>query len=102
MDISPIQRLAITTNHAASADAVRAAVRAATPPQDLATTAEDHRAGRDGSVFNTRVAVAWHSASVGYVTRVIHEHSGSVVYESPPETVLDMVVQVIKRLEAAA
>ena len=49
-----------------------------------------------------RVLVSWHPGSLGYVTRVVDQTSGSVLFQSPPEQVLAMVEKLIKRLEEDA
>lgn len=49
----------------------------------------------------TDVVVAWHAASLGYVTRVVDSSSGTVFMQTPPEQVLHMVERVLKRIEGA-
>lgn len=49
-----------------------------------------------------RVLVSWHPHSLGYVTKVVDQHSGHVLHQSPPEMVIAMVLQVIAKLEGAA
>ena len=49
----------------------------------------------------TDVVVAWHAASLGYVTRVVDHASGTVFMQTPPEQVLHMVERVLKRIEGA-
>ena len=46
----------------------------------------------------TAVVVAWHAASLGYVTRIVDRLSGTVVMQTPPEEVLDMVERVVQKL----
>lgn len=101
MDVSPIQKLAIAANQAPRAvHTVRETPAVAPPAQASPASADQEATHRSpGSEASTQVVVAWHAASLGYVTRVVDQHSGSVVYESPPERILDMVEKVIKRLE---
>jgi len=49
-----------------------------------------------------RVLVSWHPGSLGYVTRVVDQVSGSVLFQSPPEQVLAMVEKLVRRLEGEA
>ena len=95
MDVSPIQR---TGDHGERGDptgcagtwscAVAAATAQAAPPaaDQTSDTTEVEHAPRQLSVV-----VAWHAASLGYVTRVVDQLSGRWSCQSPPEQVLDMV-----------
>ena len=49
-----------------------------------------------------RVLVSWQPHSLGYVTKIVDQHSGQVLHQSPPEMVIAMVLQVIAKLEGAA
>jgi hypothetical protein len=104
MDVSPIQRLAIIASQVTKpVPTVREAPAVPPPAQATPASADQEATHRSpGSEASTQVVVAWHAASLGYVTRVVDQHSGSVVYESPPEQVLEMVQQVIERLEGSS
>lgn len=102
MDISPIQRMAMAANQASRpVDAPRpappvAAAQASPVPADQKT------ASRSTTMEpNTSVVVAWHAGSLGYVTRVVDQHTGDVVLQTPPDQVLRMVEKILKRLEGA-
>ena len=101
MDVSPIQRLAMTANQAAPpAETVRPAL--AVPPAAQADPARAERQAEDRASSmeaTSRVVVAWHAGSVGYVTRVVDQHTGQVVMQTPPQQVLEMVQKIIERLE---
>lgn len=101
MDVSPIQRLAISANQAARpVDGVRQPSAAVAPAtQARAAAADQQTTQRNTSDSNTKVVVAWHAASLGYVTRIVDEMSGEVVMQTPPEQVLNMVQKMIDRLE---
>ena len=49
-----------------------------------------------------RVLVSWHPGSIGYVTQVVDQHSGSVVFQTPPDQVLAVVLKVMERLKGGA
>jgi len=103
MDVSPIQRMAAAAN---------AAVRPVAPPEKatgMAPVAQARPAAADSDAArpktetpSMRVLVSWHPGSLGYVTRVVDQTSGSVLFQSPPEQVLAMVEKLIKRLEEDA
>ena len=101
MDVSPIQRLAIVANHAPKpVDDVKDTPAVAPAAQASPPAADQHVTNRNATTeSNTRVVVAWHAASLGYVTRVVDQHSGAVVLQTPPEEVLEMVQKVIERLQ---
>jgi len=101
MDVSPIQRLAMTANNAAPAVTGPRETTPVVPPaaQVAPAPAEQQTTERSPvSPSALQVIVSWHAASVGYVTKVVDEHSGSVVYQSPPEQILDMVEKLMDRL----
>lgn len=105
MDVSPIQRLAAVAVHATrppepSVPRVRPAAAPAAPSaQANAPAADQDSTRRQPDTPPTRVVVAWHPASLGYVTRVVDQHTGTVLVQTPPEQVLAMVEQVIQQLE---
>lgn len=101
MDVSPIQRLAIVANQATKpVSSVREAPAVGPVAQaEPATADQQATANSTTTESRTRVVVAWHAASLGYVTRVVDQHSGAVVMQTPPEEVLDMVQRVIERLQ---
>jgi hypothetical protein len=98
MDVSPIQRMAITANHAARpfAPARQAAVAGTAQAKPVAADQEPRQVSRESRL---NVEVAWHGASMGYVTRIVDQHTGDVLMSTPPEQVLKMVQKVIERLE---
>jgi hypothetical protein len=101
MDVSPIQRLAITANHATRpVEAVRPAPPVAPAPQASPAPADQEATYRNANTDpSTRVVVAWHAATLGYVTRVVDQHTGSVVYQTPPQQVLAMVEKFLDGLQ---
>jgi hypothetical protein len=102
MDVSPIQRLAMTANHVVRpVEAVRPAPAVAPTPQASPATADQHATDRNTGP-STQVVVAWHAASLGYVTRVVDQHTGQVVMQTPPQQVLEMVQKIIERLQGAS
>ncbi len=104
MDISPIQRLAIAASHATPAAVeIRRPPAVAPTPQATPPSADQQVAHRDAATHpRTHVVVSWHAASLGYVTRVVDQHTGGVVLQTPPENVLEMVRRVIARLEGVS
>ena len=99
MDVSPIQRMAMTAS---------SAVRPAEPAKDapaVGPTPQAHSASADQEAMAARaqarmhVEVSWHPSSLGYVTRVVDQHTGEILIQTPPEQVLIMVQKVIERLE---
>lgn len=100
MDVSPIARV---MPHPTGPPAPVAPQEETTPvaPAAQGSAAEaDHDMTRHRpDPAPTRVLVSWHASSLGYVTSVVDQHSGSVLYQSPPEQVLAMVQAVIERLE---
>lgn len=46
-----------------------------------------------------RVLVSWHPGSIGYVTQVVDQHSGSVLFQTPPDEVLQIVLKAMARLK---
>jgi hypothetical protein len=101
MDVSPIQRVA-----AQASGAVRP-VQATESKPLLAPVAQASPASADEQTVRARVEtpslrvlVSWHPGSVGYVTQVVDQASGTVLHQTPPAQVLAMVLQVIARLEA--
>lgn len=103
MDVSPIQRLAITANQATQpVHHARNVPEVAPAAQAGPVRAEEQATQRNpASQAALQVIVAWHAGSLGYVTRVVDQHSGSVVYQSPPEQILDMVQKLMERLEGS-
>ncbi|HVM19833.1 MAG TPA: flagellar protein FlaG [Egibacteraceae bacterium] len=101
MDVSPIQRLAIAANHAPLPAREPREVPAVPPAAQAKAPAADEQAAHPGRQASTRVVVSFHAASLGYVTRVVDQHTGAVVLQTPPQQVLDMVQQVIDKLEKA-
>ena len=101
MDVSPIQRLAMTANHAVRpVEAGREAPAVAPAPQARPAHADQEVAKRMSTPEPaTHVVVAWHAASLGYVTRVVDQHTGDVVLQTPPQQVLEMVQKILDRLE---
>lgn len=100
MDVSPVQRQALTANHAAPpvAPALPAPVAATAQGRPAAADQQATRP-RPEMEASTSVVVAWNAASLGYVTRVVDQHTGAVVLQTPPEQVLKMVEMFIERLE---
>ena len=103
MDVSPIQRAAATAN--AAIRPIMATEKAAESPR----VAQASPAAADQETTHTRndppsmrVLVSWHPGSLGYVTRVVDQSSGSVLFQSPPEQVLAMVEKLIRQLEGGA
>ena len=103
MDVSPIQRTAATANAAirpimvtekATETALVAQARPAAADQETTHTRND--------TPSMRVLVSWHPGSLGYVTRVVDQTSGSVLFQSPPEQVLAMVEKLVRQLEGDA
>ncbi len=103
MDVSPIQRLAMTANHTPRpVDPVRGAPAVTPAPQASPASADQEATHRSAQMeSSTRVVVAWHAGSLGYVTRVVDQHTGDVVLQTPPQNVLDMVSKIIERLQGA-
>ena len=71
------------------------------PAADKPVTSADKKAAEVVKAPATDVVVAWHAASLGYVTRVVDSTSGTVFMQTPPEQVLHMVERVLKRIEGA-
>ena len=101
MDVSPIQRLAITANHAARPVEAPREPAAVSPPAQAAAARADQQADQRSAAaeVSTQVVVAWHPASLGYVTRIVDQQTGDVVLQTPPQQVLDMVQKILDRLE---
>lgn len=103
MDVSPIQRMAITANQAARpVETVQPVAPAVPPAAQAAPAAADESVTQRNQDAATQVLVAWHAGSLGYVTSVVDRHTGEVLYQTPPEQVLNMVQEVIERLEGDA
>ena len=102
MDVSPIQRLAATANAAVRPVAPAEKAVASAPVAQATPVSADSEAARPDNTPTMRVLVSWHPGSLGYVTRVVDQFSGSVLFQSPPEQVLAMVEKVIRRLEGDA
>ena len=102
MDVSPIQRQAMQANAAHVPAAPARAPREPGPAQGARPVAEKQPTQHTGAANSTEVLVTWHAASLGYVTRVVDQHTGSVLYESPPEQVLAMVQKVVESLRGSA
>lgn len=100
MDVSPIQRLAATSNYAIRPAAAPAVTSTTSSAQGGARSADQQATRPRVATPSTRVLVSWHPGGMGYVTQVVDQHSGTVVHQTPPEQVLAMVMQVIQRLEA--
>jgi uncharacterized FlaG/YvyC family protein len=99
MDVSPIQRMAITANHAARPVAPARGPAVAATAQAKPVAADQQATRHVSTESKLNVEVAWHGASMGYVTRIVDQHTGTVLMSTPPEQVLKMVQQVIERLE---
>ena len=102
MDVSPIQRQANQANAAHAPAAPARAPQEPGPAQAARPVADQEPTQRNRAADSTEVLVTWHAASLGYVTRVVDQHTGSVLYESPPEQVLAMVQKVIESLRGSA
>lgn len=98
MDVSPIQRMAATASAAVRPTAATQSTSAAPPAQARVEAAEETKQARVQTP-SMRVLVSWHPGSVGYVTQVVDQHSGSVVFQSPPDEVLQIVLKVMARLK---
>jgi hypothetical protein len=103
MDVSPIQRLAATASGAVRPPVATQKVAGSAPVAQARAAAADSEAARTkAETPSTRVLVSWRPSSLGYVTRVVDQTSGSVLFQSPPEQVLAMVEKLIRRLEGDA
>ena len=103
MDVSPIQRLAATANAAVRPVAPGEKPAGPAPVAQARPAAADSDAARKkADTPSMRVLVSWHPGSLGYVTRVVDQVNGSVLFQSPPEQVLAMVEKLIRRLEEDA
>ena len=102
MDVSPIQRAAATANAAIRpASAAAPATSAVAPAQAPSPVAEETKQVQI-KASSMRVLVSWHPGSIGYVTQVVDQHSGSVVFQTPPDEVLAVVLKVMERLKGGA
>lgn len=101
MDVSPIQRTAATANSAIRPAAASPARSAASAAQAREPVAEETRQV-PVKTPSMRVVVSWHPGSIGYVTQVVDQHSGSVVYQTPPDEVLQIVLKAMARLRGGA
>lgn len=99
MDLSPIQRVTAAANAALRTPPISRAESPRPVAQAAPVSADQQVESRSTAADRTRVTVEWHAASVGYVTRVVDQHTGSVVHQSPPEQVLNMVQRIIARLK---
>ena len=97
MDVSPIQRMAATASAAVRPAGATQPASAASPAQGPAPVAETTKQV-PVKTPSMRVLVSWHPGSIGYVTQVVDQHSGSVVFQSPPDEVLQIVLKVMARL----
>ena len=103
MDVSPIQRTAAVANAAMRPVAATESATAIAPvPQATAASADHETTRARPDTPSMRVLVSWHPGSLGYVTRVVDQVSGSVLFQSPPEQVLAMVEKLVRRLEGDA
>lgn len=100
MDFLPIQRLATTASAATRLVEVRPAVRTIEPATQAAPGSADQTLARRKA--GTELLVAWHAVSLCYVTSVVDRDTGDVLYQAPPEHILNMVQEVIERLEGEA
>ena len=99
MDVSPIQRLAMAGQSSAATAAretrpVQPTAQAVRAPAD-----QEVRARATTAEPNTTVVVSFNAASLGYVTRVVDQHTGDVLLQTPPQQVLEMVQKLIERIE---
>lgn len=101
MDVSPIQRMAATASAATRPAPAVAGASAAAPAQARVAPAEEVKQA-PVQTPSMRVLVSWHPGSIGYVTQVVDQHSGSVVFQSPPDEVLQIVLKVMARLRGGA
>ena len=99
MDVSPIQRMAMTANNVVRAASPVKDAPAVAPTPQASPAAADQEATATRAEARMHVEVNWHPASLGYVTRVVDQHTGEVLMQTPPEQVLIMVQKVIERLE---
>lgn len=101
MDVSPIQRMAMQASEVVkpAPDVPRTRAIAPVAQAQPVSADQDVTTGGPGAQLGTHVVVAWHAASLGYVTSVVDQHTGEVLYQSPPEEVLNMVEQIIEKLE---
>ena len=100
MDLSPIQRVTAAANAALQPPSPVARAESPPPVAQAAPVSADQQVDSSSTAADhKRVTVEWHAASVGYVTRVIDQHTGHVVHQSPPEQVLNMVQRIIARLK---
>ena len=102
MDVSPIQHSAVTANAAMRAAMPAENVVAVAPAAQGRAPAADQEATRSSVAASMQVLVSWHPGSLGYVTRVVDQASGSVLFQSPPEQVLAMVEKIVRQLEGDA
>ncbi len=102
MDVSPIQGMAATANAAVRPVAPTENATPAAPVAQARAAAAESESTRSRANAPMRVLVSWHPSSLGYVTRVVDQSSGSVLFQSPPEQVLAMVESIIRRLEGDA
>ena len=99
MDVSPIQRMAMTASSAVRPTEPAKDAPAVAPTPQASPAAADQEATSGRSQARMQIEVNWHPLSLGYVTRVVDQHTGYVVMQTPPEQVLRMVQKVIERLE---
>ena len=99
MDVSPIQRMAMTASSVVARVAATEDAPAVAPTPQARPAAADQEAMSARAQARMHVEVNWHPASLGYVTRVVDQHTGETLMQTPPEQVLIMVQKVIERLE---
>ena len=103
MDVSPIQRSAATASAAIRpAAASGAPATSAVPPAQANGPAAEETKQVHVKASSMRVLVSWHPGSIGYVTQGVDQHSGSVVFQTPPDQVLAVVLKVMERLKGGA
>ena len=101
MDVSPIQRVSAQASGAIRPIHSTESAPLIAPAAQAAPASADEQAVRARvQAPPLRVLVSWHPGSVGYVTQVVDQASGTVLHQTPPAQVLAMVLQVIARLEA--
>lgn len=102
MDVSPIQRSAATASAAIRPLIAGSPASPAVAPAQAPAPTADETTQIPVKTPSMRVLVSWHPGSIGYVTQVVDQHSGSVVYQTPPDEVLQIVLKVMARLKGGA
>lgn len=102
MDVSPIQHSAAIASAAVRPAPAPAPATSAVAPAQAAQPAAEESKQVPIKTASMRVLVSWHPGSIGYVTQVVDQHSGSVVFQTPPDQVLAVVLKVMERLKGGA